>query len=65
MYMAFQDTGDDDILYGYYFTDRDTFIMNIGANNTRNHPTLFKTKEKAEEFIQWYTSKKKNITTIF
>lgn len=53
-YLAFQNT-DDEVQFGYYLADRDTFIMNL-SNNKKDHPTLFKTAEKAEDFIKWISS---------
>lgn len=53
-YLAFQNTGDE-VQYGYYLTDKDTFMMNL-SNNKKDHPTLFKTAEKAEDFIKWLSS---------
>lgn len=50
-YLAFQNTGDE-IQYGYYLTDRETFLQNL-SNNKKDHPTVFKTGEQAENFIKW------------
>lgn len=55
-YLAFQDTGDE-IAYGYYLTDKETFVMNL-SNNKRNHPTLFKTADAVYKFIDEFTSKR-------
>lgn len=56
-YLAFQNT-DDEVKYGYYLTDRETFMMNL-SNNKKNHPTVFKTVDKAMEFIEWLCSVRK------
>lgn len=56
-YLAFQNT-DDEVGYGYYLTDRETFMMNL-SNNKRNHPTLFKTVDAVYKFIDEFTSKRK------
>ena len=53
-YLAFQNTGEE-IQYGYYPTDKDTFLMNLG-NNKKEHPILFKTELEAENFIEWLSS---------
>lgn len=50
----FQNTGDE-VQYEYYLTDKDTFMMNL-SNNKKEHPTLFKTTEKAKDFIKWLSS---------
>ena len=54
MYLAFQNTGEG-IEYGYYFTDKETFLSNL-SNNKRKHPTLFKTMKDAITFTRWITS---------
>lgn len=56
-YLAFQNTGDG-IEYGYYLTDKETFIMNL-SNNKKDHPILFKTADKAMEFIEKLCSVRK------
>lgn len=50
-YLAFQNT-DDEIRYGYYLTDKETFMMNL-SNNKKEHPTIFKTEEQVVKFIKW------------
>ena len=56
-YLAYQNTNDE-IAYGYYTTDRDTFLMNL-SNNKKDHPTLFKTEDDVFKFIDWLTSNRK------
>lgn len=50
-YLAVQNTNREDLLYGYYLTDKETFIMNL-PNNDKNHPTLFRTEKAADDFIK-------------
>lgn len=59
-YLAFQFT-DDSIEYGYYLTDKETFILNLSQND-RNHPTVFKTEDKAIKFIKWLCSVRTNFS---
>lgn len=55
-YLAFQDT-DTETVYGYYLTDKETFVMNL-ENNKKNHPTLFKSEDMAMQFIKQFVSKR-------
>lgn len=60
-YLAFQNT-DTEIVYGYYLTDKETFVMNLG-NNKNNHPTLFRSEDKAMQFIKQFVSKRTGFST--
>lgn len=53
-YIAFQDTGYG-IQNGYFFTGKETFLMNL-PNNKADHPTVFKTRDEAVSFIGWLRS---------
>lgn len=53
-YLAFMDV-DDQIEFGYFLTDRETFLMNI-SNHSKKHPTIFKTRKQADDFIKWIVS---------
>lgn len=59
-YLAFQNTGDE-IRYGYYLTDKGTFLQNL-SNNRKGHPTVFKTEEQAEKFIKWLKSNRDGLS---
>lgn len=55
-YLAYQNT-DEEVAYGYYLTDRETFLMNL-SNNSKKHPTLFKTLDELYKFINDLMSKR-------
>lgn len=55
-YLAYQNT-DEEVAYGYYLTDKETFIMNL-SNNNRKHPTLFKSIDGVYKFIDDLMSKR-------
>lgn len=61
-YLAFQDSGTgNEIQYGYYLTDKETFLKNL-ANNKKEHPTIFKTTKEANKFIKWFASIRKGFS---
>ena len=55
-YLAYQKT-DEEVAYGYYLTDRETFLMNL-SNNSKKHPTLFKSIDAVYKFIDDLMSKR-------
>lgn len=54
---------DEEIKYGYFLTDKNTFMMNL-SNNKKEHPTLFKTAEEAEEFIRYLRSVRSSFSCL-
>lgn len=53
-WLGYQDTGNNEgipVIYNYIPMDWEGYISNI-ANSSKEHPTYFKTKKDAEDFIQ-------------
>ena len=55
-YLAYQEV-DENKYYGYYLTDRNTFIKNFG-NNTKEHRTVFRKRKDAGEVIKILVSER-------
>ena len=70
-----KDTASDEwkpnIFVGYYYVDLDSMGVcddswgNTGTDNARlNHKVIFKTEEKAEEYLEYLEEKEKHINTF-
>lgn len=53
-YLCFQDTGNG-VEYGYFLADSETLLLNL-PNHSKKHPTIFKSKKQADDFIKWIAS---------